>query len=108
MHFKRSGLKTDDIADAFQGAVKTPQARKAVSALLNQKFFADVDSILYKMPASMVDIGKDDEELVNGIKGGDMFVSKTQVENDEPDPIVSENGTTIECKLDVLEFGLLP
>ena len=105
IHFKRSGLKTDDIADAFLAAVKTPNARKAVSALLNQKFFADVDSILYKMPASMVDIGKDDEEHVYGIKGGDMFVSKTQVENDEPDPIVSENGTTIECKLDVSKDG---
>ena len=44
-------------------AVKTPNARKAVSALLNQKFFADVDSLLYKMPSSMVDIGRD--ETVN-------------------------------------------
>ena len=95
----------NDIADAFLGAVKTPNARKAVSALLNQKFFADVDSLLYKMPSSMVDIGRDEEEAVYEIKGGDMFVSRTQVEDDEPDPIVGENGTNIGCKLDISKDG---
>ena len=44
------------------------------------------------MPASLVDIGKEEEKLLYEIKGGDMFVSKTQVEDDEPDPIVGARG----------------
>jgi hypothetical protein len=53
----------------------------------------------------MVDIGRDEEEAVYEIKGGDMFVSRSQVDDDEPDPIVGENGTNIGCKLDISEDG---
>ena len=55
----------------------------------------------------MVDIGRDEEVNVYAIKGGDMFVSKTQVEDEDadPDPIVGENGTNIACKLDVSKDG---
>ena len=55
-----------------------------------------------EMPASLVDIGKEEEKLLYEIKGGDMFVSKTQVEDDEPDPIVGAHGN-IEC----LDFLIL-
>ena len=103
VYFK-PGSKTKDVVDAFQGAVKTPQTRKVLSTLLNQKFFTDVDTILYKSPTTLVDLGRDEEELVYAIKGGDMFVSKTQVGDGDFDPIIGEHGN-IEYKLDVAEDG---
>ena len=84
--------------------MKTPNGRKVVSTLLNQDFFADVQSILVKKPMSLADIGKDEEEHIYAIKGGDMFVHKTQAENDVAGEIV-RGDTRIEFKLDVSEDG---
>jgi hypothetical protein len=84
--------------------VKTPNGQKVVSTLLNQMFFADVQSILVKKPMSMKDIGEDEKEHIYAIKGGDMFVHKTEVENDVAGEIV-RGDRRVEFKLDVSNDG---
>ena len=103
VHFK-PGSKKDDVVGEFLGAVKSPNGRKVVSTLLNQRFFTDVHSILLKVPTSLMDIGKEEEEHVYAIKGGDMFVSKTQAEDGEDGPII-RGETWVEYKLDVSKDG---
>ena len=72
------GTSADKVVDEFCKAVKNPNARKAISTLLNQSSLADIQSLMIKGEALVGDPNAKEmqTETLYTIENGDMFVSR--------------------------------
>ena len=96
---------SDLVVDKFLETVKDPNARKVVSTLLNQGNFSDVEGILARCPMPVWNGAEGGQELLNDIKGAEMFISKRRADDAEVvDPIVKDSGH-LEYKLNISQDG---
>ena len=96
---------SDQVVDKFLETVKDPNARKVVSILLNQGNFSDVEGILARCPMPVWNGAEGGQELLNDIKGAEMFISKRRADDAEVvDPIVKDSGH-LEYKLNISQDG---
>ena len=72
------GTSPDTILNKFRSLVKTPNAQKVISTLLNQSSLADMETLLMKSEATVGsgNVKKLQVETLYNIKGGEMFVSR--------------------------------